>query len=82
MGDLKIASRPTQAATLMYALWAQPGIARLGGNENAVYKPNYLSIMNYSFTFVGLTRVAANGQSSDGLLDYSRFQLAALDEPT
>jgi hypothetical protein len=46
-----------------------------GGFDNINHKPNYLSVMNYSFQLTGLRY---NG--SYGLFDYSRFLLPPLDE--
>jgi Tol biopolymer transport system component len=59
-----------QAGTLMHELGHNLGL-RHGGNDGRNYKPNYLSIMNYSFQFAWLTK--ANGTS---VLDYSRFKIA------
>lgn len=67
-------TRQQQAGTLMHELGHTIGL-RHGGDDNVHYKPNYLSIMNYSFQLVGLR---FNNVSS--LLDYSRFTLAALNE--
>lgn len=47
----------------------------IGGNNHRHRRPNYLSIMNYSFQMPGLR---FNG--ADGLLDYSRFHLPLLNE--
>jgi hypothetical protein len=46
-----------------------------GGSDDVNYKPNFLSIMNYSFQTRGLRK-----NSRDGLFDYSRFLLPVLDE--
>lgn len=46
-----------------------------GGNENENYKPNYLSVMNYTFQFGGL-----EGPEGSGLLDFSRSELGSLNE--
>jgi hypothetical protein len=50
---------------------------RHGGNDDILHKPNYLSVMNYSFQFRGLH---INGD--DGFFDYSVpiFVSTALDE--
>ena len=45
---------------------------RHGGSDNLNYKPNYLSIMNYSFQFTGL--------QGTGKYDYSHYKLPDLDE--
>jgi len=39
------------------------------------HKPNYLSIMNYSFQITGLIK-----DEVDGFFDYSRFELPTIDE--
>jgi len=48
---------------------------RHGGNDHTNYKPNYLSIMNYSFQTTGVYRSSAWGN-----YDYSRFLLPSLSE--
>ena len=67
-----------QAGTLMHELGHNLGL-RHGGDDDSNYKPNYLSIMNYSFQIGGL--MLADGTRS---LDYSRLEFpldeAALDE--
>lgn len=63
-----------QAGTFMHELGHNLNL-RHGGFENRLYKPNYLSIMNYSFQLSGLR---FNG--SNGLFDYSRFTLPPLLE--
>jgi Tol biopolymer transport system component len=69
-----------QAAILMHELGHNLGL-RHGGDDNRNYKPNYLSIMNYSFNLGWLRQT--NGTR---VLDYSRFQIPldelALNEPT
>jgi Tol biopolymer transport system component len=62
-----------QAGTLMHELGHNLGL-RHGGNDDTNYKPSYLSIMNYWFTFTGLKR--ANGTF---VLDYSQTPVS-LDE--
>jgi hypothetical protein len=63
-----------QAGTLMHELGHNLGLQH-GGSDGTNHKPNYLSIMNYSFQTRGL-RIGG----SDGHIDYSRFQLPSLDE--
>ena len=48
---------------------------RHGGNDHTNYKPNYLSVMNYSFQISGVYRDGAWGN-----YDYSRFLLPSLNE--
>ena len=47
-----------QAGTFMHELGHNLGL-RHGGNENANYKPNYFSVMNYLYQFHGLSSNAA-----------------------
>lgn len=65
-----------QAGTLMHELGHNLGLQH-GGNDDANYKPNYLSIMNYEYQFYGFE---LGGQA--GALDYSRVQVASIDEKT
>ncbi len=63
-----------ERGTLMHEFGHNLGL-RHGGNDNCNREPNYLSIMSYSFQLVGL-----RDGPSDGLLDYSAFDLNDLDE--
>lgn len=63
-----------QAGTLMHEFGHNLGLWH-GGGDGVNDKPNYLSVMNYSFQFPGLFK---DGQF--GLIDYSRGQLDDLDE--
>ncbi len=67
-----------QAGTLMHELGHNLGL-RHGGNDDLVNKPNYLSVMNYSFQLTGLMR-----SNLTFVLDFSRFAIplneTALDE--
>lgn len=47
-----------------------------GGRDSFSYKPNQLSIMNYSFLYSGMTIDGKNGK-----LDYSEFALPLMIEP-
>jgi len=49
---------------------------RHGGGDAVPFKPNYLSVMNYSFQFSGV--LSANG--TQRMIDYSRAKLDTLDE--
>ena len=62
-----------QAGTLMHELGHNLGLYH-GGDSNENWKPNYLSVMNYSFQFAGIIK-----DGSFGTFDYSRFDLD-LDE--
>lgn len=64
-----------EAATFVHELGHTLGL-RHGGLDDVNGKPNYLSIMNYDYTL-------GNGLIKDGkagTLDYSRFDLAPLDQ--
>ncbi|MAU01384.1 MAG: hypothetical protein CL608_29950 [Anaerolineaceae bacterium] len=63
-----------QAGTFMHELGHNLGL-RHGGADDVNWKPNYLSIMNYSFQTNGLFF-----NFSGGHFDYSRFNLFPLDE--
>lgn len=60
-----------QAGTVMHELGHLLGL-RHGGDDNVGCKPNYLSIMNYSFQFSDFV--------GNRPLDYSRSKLPTLDE--
>jgi hypothetical protein len=62
-----------QAGTLMHEFGHNLGL-RHGGGDDMNYKPNYLSIMNYAFQFIGL-----RSRTVPPRFDYSRFAIA-LDE--
>ncbi|MCC6607858.1 MAG: carboxypeptidase regulatory-like domain-containing protein [Anaerolineae bacterium] len=70
----EVGSIDQQAGTFMHELGHNLGLAH-GGDDDVNYKPNYLSIMNYSFQMNGLI---INGIG--GHYDYSRFDLPALNE--
>lgn len=59
------------AGTFMHELGHSLGLHH-GGCDDANYKPNYLSIMNYAYQFIGL--------KGTGELDYSSFSLPDIDE--
>lgn len=63
-----------QSGTLMHELGHNLGLHH-GGGDDKNYKPNYISVMNYSFQFIGLTR---SGVAN--ILDYSNIALDTLDE--
>jgi uncharacterized delta-60 repeat protein/uncharacterized repeat protein (TIGR01451 family) len=60
-----------EADTLMHELGHTLGLDH-GGDEDTTYKPNYLSVMNYSF--------AGRDTLPDRPLDYSRVKLPTLEE--
>jgi hypothetical protein len=61
-----------RSATLMHELGHNLGLQH-GGGDGINYKPDYLSVMNYSYQF-NLTKGGVN------IFDYSRAALAALNE--
>ncbi len=63
-----------QAGTLMHEFGHNLGLMH-GGNENENYKPNYLSLMSYSYQLGGLTY-----DGTAGKLDYSRVKIASVNE--
>ena len=74
-----IGSVSEQAGTFMHELGHNLGLDHSGGQGNSVhYKPNYLSVMNYSFQHGGLIINGVDG--CDECFDYSRFELPPLDE--
>lgn len=64
----------SQAGTLMHELGHNLGL-RHGGSDDTNYKPNYLSIMNYSFQFGGVIKGGVAGT-----LDYSEQTVDTLNE--
>jgi hypothetical protein len=77
-----VPTQTQQAATLMHELGHTLGMHH-GGLDDVNNKPNYVSIMNYSFAFTGLV-VSKNGKDRiPAQLDYSRWgtgTLGVLDE--
>ncbi|MFP2924056.1 hypothetical protein ACLESO_02325 [Pyxidicoccus sp. 3LG] len=64
-----------QAGTIMHELGHNIGLQH-GGNEGMNYKANYLSVMSYMYQLNGL-RV----DGTNGVVDYSRLRVAAVNEP-
>ncbi|MFN0138531.1 MAG: PKD domain-containing protein [Pyrinomonadaceae bacterium] len=64
----------SQAGTFMHELGHTLALKH-GGSDHSNYKPNYLSIMNYHFQFVGLIR-----SDNSAEIDYSRNTLNTLIE--
>lgn len=74
-GDYRGGTAIQQAGTFMHELGHNLGLFHGGGDFDHLYvnyKPNYLSVMNYSFQLSGLI-LPLNGKAIDGYLDYSRF---------
>ncbi|MEX2457760.1 MAG: VWA domain-containing protein [Actinomycetota bacterium] len=75
VAERRIGSVGFEAALFMHELGHTLGLHH-GGSDDVNGKPNYLSVMNYSFAFLeGLAR-----EGGPPLLDYSRWELAPLDE--
>lgn len=74
-----VGSVSEQAGTFMHELGHNLGLKH-GGDQGELfnYKPNYLSVMNYSFQQGGLIISGADG--CDECFDYSRFELPSLNE--
>lgn len=69
-----------QAGTLMHEFGHNLGL-RHGGGDNVNRKPNYLSIMNYTFQLGGIPPTDPDGPGGlSQRLDYSRGALPTLDE--
>jgi len=68
----------TQAGTFVHELGHNLGL-RHGGTDHVNYKPNLLSVMNYSFQTDGIPYTRKDGVHFR-IFDYSRFYLPALDE--
>ncbi len=63
-----------QAGTFMHEMGHNYGL-RHGDSDDVNYKPNHLSVMNYSFQLSGVIR-----DGLTGIADYSRFAVPSLDE--
>lgn len=69
-----------QLGTFIHELGHCLGL-RHGGPDDTNYKPNYLSIMSYSFQFSGLYKDGHFGEAGHPLLyDYQRMATPSLDE--
>ena len=53
-----------------------------GGTDDVNFKPNYLSVMNYNYQYIGIPFAASPGSAVviGNRLDYSRLALPTLDE--
>jgi hypothetical protein len=67
----QVGTRDEKAGTLMHELGHALGLHH-GGRDDVQWKPNYLSVMNYSFQMNGLWISGRQGN-----FDYSRFILGA-----
>ena len=82
-GNLSVGGRSLQAGTLMHELGHALGLQH-GGNDELNNKPNYLSVMNYSFQSCSVWSKPAGAPAGSPALpggcDYSRDALPALEE--
>jgi len=84
--ELNTASTTSTAGTFMHELGHNLGLGHGGvvldvngnaiGSEHTLYKPNHLSVMNYSFSHRGLKLK----DDSKGYMDYSRFSTTDLPD--
>lgn len=65
------------ASTIVHELGHNFGLAH-GGNDDVNYKPNYASVMNYAFQWVGIDDNC--DRTPDGIIDFSSGKNAVLNE--
>jgi uncharacterized delta-60 repeat protein len=75
MGQASGATVMQLGGTFMHELGHNLGLLH-GGDEETNFKPNYLSIMNYTFQLEGLVR----SKNEQHVMDYSRRALPILNE--
>ncbi|MGH1491604.1 MAG: Ig-like domain-containing protein [Acidimicrobiales bacterium] len=76
--DRVVANRPeVEATNLMHEFGHNLNLGHGGSDQTGAFnfKPNYLSVMNYSFSIFGLVR-----PGGAEFVDYSRNELVSLDE--
>jgi uncharacterized repeat protein (TIGR01451 family) len=73
----KVGSSLEQAGTFLHEVGHELGLGH-GGGDSINGKPNYLSVMNYTFQMTGIPQVG--GLLSSGVFDYSRVELPKLNE--
>jgi hypothetical protein len=73
LGSFPNATDLQQAGTFMHELGHNLGLQH-GGKDHELFKPAYLSIMNYNYQMHGIER------ASGTVLDYARITLAEIDE--
>ena len=77
LGGVEGGTSLEKAGTFMHELGHNLGL-RHGGGDGVNFKPNFLSVMNYSFQFIGL--LTPSGGHIERSFDYSRRQLPTLAE--
>lgn len=69
-----------QAGTLMHEIGHTLGLHH-GGSDDVNYKPNYISVMNYSFQFIGIPHYdSVTRELISSNLDYSNSSLSDVNE--
>lgn len=68
-----------EAGTFMHELGHNLGLGH-GGSDSENLKPNYFSVMNYAYSWLGLITGNSIGGYDYGDIDYSRWKLNDLDE--
>ncbi|HLB88315.1 MAG TPA: hypothetical protein VJK29_11745 [Terriglobales bacterium] len=80
----QVGSTWQQAGTFMHELGHNLGLHHGGRNgtsdDEELFKPNYLSVMDYLFQMKGLIESDPNGNRPPGHFDYSRSALPTLNE--
>ncbi len=76
-GTGQVGSPESQASTFMHELGHALGLGH-GGGDDVNQKPNYLSVMNYSFAVEGAPDFGVILENGDRALDFSRTELQPL----
>jgi DNA-binding beta-propeller fold protein YncE len=76
-GDGHVGSPDLQATTFMHELGHTLGLEH-GGRDDTNQKPNYLSVMNYSFAAEGAPKFGVINANGERVRDFSRAKLDTL----